>query len=118
MSHKNSLLEKKEKIPVLTETKNQNEALEKFSDNPNKIINTTFTPVKKKTINVMSIFTVFLIIFIFILLAIFSIFTIYNSLNTNIIAGVHIKGIDVSGLSPSDAKYQLDNYLKDKFQKK
>lgn len=114
MSHKNSLLEKKEKIPVLTETKNQNEALEKFSDNPNKIINTTFTPVKKKTINVMSIFTVFLIIFIFILLAIFSIFTIYNSLNTNIIAGVHIKGIDVSGLSPSDAKYQLDNYLKDK----
>ena len=32
--------------------------------------------------------------------------------NTNIISGVSIKDIDVSGLSPSDAKYQLDNYLK------
>ena len=41
----------------------------------------------------------------------FAIFTIYNALNSNIISGVSIKGVDVSNMSKSDAKYQLDNYL-------
>ena len=62
--------------------------------------------------DIMSIFTLLVIIFIVILLAIFSIFTLYNVFNTNIISGIAIKGMDVSGLSPSDAKYQLDSYLK------
>lgn len=62
----------------------------------------------------MSIFVLLLVIFILVLLLIFSIFTIYNALNPNIISGISIKGVNVSGLSPSDAKYQLDNYLADK----
>ena len=38
---------------------------------------------------------------------------IYHYTNTNIIAGVSIKGIDVSNKSMSDARYSLDNYIKE-----
>ena len=31
--------------------------------------------------------------------------------NQNIVSGVSIKGVDVSNMSKSDAKYKLDNYL-------
>ena len=31
--------------------------------------------------------------------------------NHNIVSGVHIKGLDVSNLSKSDAKYQVENYI-------
>lgn len=96
MSNKSQLLEKEDKSIV----KNTEDNL--------------FVPVTKKNTDVLSIFTLFVVIFIGILLAIFTIFTIYNAFNTNIISGVHIKGMDVSGLSASDAKYQLDNYLKTK----
>lgn len=106
MSNKNSLLEKKAKSQILTQVEE--------NENTSENLGTTFTPVKKKSVNVLSIFTLLIIVFILILLVVFSVFTIYNTLNTNIISGVHIKGMDVSGLSPSDAKYQLDNYLKDK----
>ncbi len=115
MSNKNSLLEKKENSENLMETKNQpNKNFEKIPENQSGNMGTTFVPVQKKPVNVLSIFTLLIILFILIVLLAFSIFTIYNALNTNIISGVFIKGIDVSGLSPSDAKYQLDNYLKDK----
>lgn len=40
-------------------------------------------------------------------------FTLYNIFNPNIISGVSIKGIDVSGLSKSDARYQLEQYISD-----
>lgn len=105
MSNKNSLLEK-EKTQILT----QPEKNENITEN----LGTTFIPIKKKSSNIMSIFVLLIFIFILVLLLIFSIFTIYNTLNPNIISGVFIKGLDVSGLSPSDAKYQLDNYLSDK----
>ena len=52
-----------------------------------------------------------IIIVLSILIICFLIFTAYNTLNSNIISGVHIKGLDVSNMSMSDAKYQLDNYL-------
>ena len=52
--------------------------------------------------------------FIGLFLLVFVIFTAYNIFNTNIISGVYIKGIDVSNMSTSDAKYNLDNYLKSK----
>lgn len=100
MSNKNNLLEKIEK--------NENENL-----NKNNELSNEFVPVKKKPTDVISIFTLLVALFITILLMAFSIFTIYNTFNTNIISGVSIKGIDVSGLSPSDAKYQIDNYIKD-----
>lgn len=70
----------------------------------------TKTENKKK----LSIFSLIFILIICILLLSFVIFTAYNVFNTNIISGVHIKGIDVSNMSTSDAKYQLDNYLKNK----
>ncbi len=112
MSNKNQLLEKEDKtIQIENENTNTNK-LEQNSKEENSI--SEFVPVKKKNMDVLSIFTLFVVIFIGILLVIFTIFTIYNVFNTNIISGIHIKGMDVSGLSASDAKYQLDNYLKTK----
>ncbi len=73
-----------------------------------------YVPVEKKKTKLSSIVTICVIAVISIFCLSFTIFTLYNVFNTNIISGVHIKEIDVSGLSPSDAKYQLDNYLKDK----
>lgn len=99
MSSKNSLLEKIEE--------NQDKSLTSINEAQNQ-----FVPVKKKSTDVISIFVLLVVLFITLLLVSFSIFTIYNAFNTNIISGVHIKGIDVSGLSPSDAKYQIDNYVK------
>ena len=61
--------------------------------------------------NTISFFGLILIFFITLILVAFAIFTIYNALNTNIISGVYIKNYNVSNLSKSDAKYQLDNYL-------
>lgn len=58
-----------------------------------------------------SIFSLLSIFIITLILVAFTIFTIYNALNTNIISGVYIKDFDVSNMSKSDAKYQLDNYL-------
>ena len=94
---------------------NKNNLLEKeVNENMQNTQNSTFHPIQKKSTGILSIFTLILILLISILLVIFAIFTIYNTFNTNIISGVHIKGIDVSGLSASDAKYRLDNDLKDK----
>lgn len=130
MSNKNQLLEKEDETIVKNpkdnliepdsqsaevQIENENtstDELEQNSKEENPI--SEFVPVTKKNTDVLSIFTLFVAIFIGILLAIFTIFTIYNVFNTNIISGVHIKGIDVSGLSASDAKYQLDNYLETK----
>ena len=98
MSNKNSLLEQKDTTKALVKTdENQDKSL-------------TFVPVKQKNTDVISIFTLLATIFITIVLVIFSIFTIFNIFNTNIISGISIKGINVSGLSPSDAKYQVDNF--------
>lgn len=111
MSNKNQLLEKEDKTIVKDTEENLIEKMpESVEEQKNSI--SEFVPVTKKNTDVLSIFTLFVVIFIGILLAIFTIFTIYNAFNTNIISGVHIKGMDVSGLSASDAKYQLDNYLK------
>jgi len=96
MSNKNSLLEKKQ----------ENEIIVKSNENINN-----FSPMNSNPTSKTSIFTLSLIFLIIFILLIFAIFTIYNMFNTNIIHGIFIKGIDVSGLSPSDAKYQLDNYL-------
>jgi len=67
-----------------------------------------FLPIKQ---NKISISLLLIIIFITLLIVCFAILTVYNFFNTNIISGVHIKGIDVSNMSRSDAKYQLDKYI-------
>ena len=62
--------------------------------------------------NVLSIFAWLVVLFLVIILVFFGAFAVYQLLNNNIIHGISVKGIDVSGLSAADAKYQLDNYLK------
>ena len=71
-----------------------------------------FVPVyKQKSKSVLSIFGMLTGILIIIVLLILIIFTGYNMFNQNIVSGVSIKGVDVSNISKSDAKYKLDNYL-------
>ena len=71
-----------------------------------------FVPVyKQKSKSVLSIFGMLTGILIIIVLLILIIFTGYNMFNQNIVSGVSIKGVDVSNVSKSDAKYKLDNYL-------
>ena len=79
---------------------------------------TKFKKVKKekteKTNKVLHILKIVLISIVTIILLAFVIFTIFNMFNTNIVSGIQIQGLDVSGLSKSDAKYQLDNYISQK----
>lgn len=95
-----------EKEDKIENTKEQELEVEKNTSN--------YEPMKKSPTDVLSLFTLLLVLFIVLILIGFTIFTIFNVFNTNIIHGIHIKGVDVSGLSPSDAKYQLDNYLNGK----
>ncbi len=102
MSNVNQLLDKKENKDENFSNQNENKSLINISSSTNN---------NKKPKSVLSILTMIIGIIISILLVIFCIFTVYNMFNTNIISGVSIKGYDVSNLSPSDAKYQLDNFL-------
>lgn len=43
----------------------------------------------------------------------FSIFAFYNNQNKNIISGISIKGIDVSGMAKEQAKESVQNYIND-----
>ena len=70
-----------------------------------------FVITNEKVNKKSSIFTTLIFIFISILVISFGIFTAYNFLNTNIVSGVSIKSIDVSNMSKSDARYQVDNYI-------
>lgn len=69
---------------------------------------------QKKERKITHVLKVILLSLIAILILGFGIFTIYNMFNTNIIYGVYIKDMDVSGMSKSDAKYQLENYFANK----
>ena len=79
---------------------------------------TKFKKVKKekteKTNKALHILKIVLISIVSIILLAFVIFTIFNMFNTNIVSGISIQGLDVSGMSKSDAKYQLDNYITNK----
>lgn len=96
----------------------EDKKLDKNIDDINQIIDSdvvqnNFEPVvpngakDKKSVAIL-----ILILFIVIIIFSFFAFTIYNIFNSNIINGVSVKGIDFSNTSPSDAKYQLENYLK------
>ena len=102
-------IEQKKDINECSYNENRKIANEKNNEEERKFNN--YTQVTKKKKSSLSIFTMLAIMFFVILLVGFGIFTVYNMYNSNIISGVHIKGIDVSNLSPSDAKYQLDNYF-------
>lgn len=65
----------------------------------------------KNRSDVLLIFGFFTFIFILILLITFCIFTILNTKNKNIIHGIYIKGINVSGLSKEQAYKTLSEYI-------
>lgn len=99
---------KKENINQIIE--NTSDTVE---DTENENTNNTFNIANEKSSS-KHIFKLILFSLIAILILCFGIFTIYNMFNTDIIHGVYIKDIDVSGMSKSDAKYQLDNYITEK----
>ena len=70
-----------------------------------------FAPVEKEKRSPLSILGILIFIIITILVIAFLIFTGYNALNQNIVSGVHIKDVDVSNMSKSDAKYKIENYI-------
>lgn len=68
-------------------------------------------PKNKSLSDVLIIFGFFILIFILIILISFCIFAFVNAKNENIITGVYIKGIDVSGLSKEQAHQKISNYI-------
>ena len=75
--------------------------------------NYTFKPSKARNSNysVGELFGLFIMIFFILVLLIFIIFTIYNMNNQNIVKGVSILGIDISGLSKEDATEKINNTI-------
>ena len=73
----------------------------------------TFKPSKARNSNysVGELFGLFIMIFFILVLLIFIIFTIYNMNNQNIIKGVGILGIDISGLSKEEATEKINNTI-------
>ena len=59
----------------------------------------------------LRIFGFSILLFIILLCIAFLIFTFINNKNENIISGIHIKGVDVSGLSTEKAKETIQNYI-------
>ena len=75
--------------------------------------NSTFRPskVRNSSYSVGELFGLFIIIFFILVLLIFIIFTIYNINNQNIVKGVSILGIDISGLSKEEATEKINNTI-------
>ncbi len=92
------------------EQEKQEETTSLIAEQPKDFVPTNNKENKKPK----SILIILVGIIIAILLVITLIFVVYNTVNQNIMSGVSVKGIDVSGLSVSDAQYQLDNYLSEK----
>ncbi len=90
----------------------ENELLEKEEPVQATSQDTFKVVTEQKSKNVLSTFAWLVVLFLVIILVFFGAFAIFQLLNNNIIHGISVKGIDVSGLSVADAKYQLDNYLK------
>ena len=90
---------------------------EKSTVKTEKNLNTKeFVPLPEQTLPSETekksyVFKTILIVFFALIFFIFLIFTIYNMFNLNIISGVYIKNIDISNLSQSDARYELEKYF-------
>ena len=97
-------------IKTIEKSRNDNEE-SNIELQPNTV-SSEFKPLENsKPKSIMTIFTILLMIVFSIILILVIGFTAYNFFNTKIVSGVYIKGIDVSNLSKSDAKYQLDNLV-------
>lgn len=93
---------------------------DKIIENTNEVDTTISKEIKEiqkmeKTIKPKNkLYTILLIILITIItifILAFLFFAFYTTFSPNIISGVNIKGVEVSGLSKSDARYQLDQYF-------
>ena len=75
--------------------------------------NSMFRPskVRNSSYSVGELFGLFIMIFFILVLLIFIIFTIYNINNQNIVKGVSILGIDISGLSKEEATEKINNTI-------
>ena len=114
-------LENSEEKTITNEKIEENNQIEDIDEVSSNNSDTKFEKVKKpkkekseKTNKALHILKIVLISIVTIILLAFVIFTIFNMFNTNIVSGIQIQGLDVSGLSKSDAKYQLDNYISQK----
>ena len=103
--------EKNEKIKneILSNTPKDEESNSKDEPKFKPLPDQNDKPKKEK--KGLKIFGILILILVCLIVVCFMIFTAYNLLNQNIANGVSIKGVDVSNLSRSDAKYQLDNYI-------
>lgn len=65
--------------------------------------------------NIFKIIGLIILTFSIIILIIFAAFSIYTYKNKNVIAkGIYINNVDISNLTPSDAKSKLENYYSEK----
>ena len=71
---------------------------------------TSITVYNPKT-GILKIFGFLSLIFIILLLIIYCIFSIINKQNNNIISGIYIQGINVSGLTKEEAKNKISDYI-------
>ena len=117
----NQIEENSEEKTITNEIIEESNQIEDIDEIPSNNSDTKFEKAKKpkkekseKTNKVLHILKIVLISIVTIILLAFVIFTIFNMFNTNIVSGIQIQGLDVSGLSKSDAKYQLDNYISQK----
>ena len=108
------------KISISNKNDNAVESIENSQNNNQdsnielqpETVNSEFKPLgNSKPKSIMTIFTLLVMIVFSIILVVIIGFTAYNFFNTKIVSGVYIKGIDVSNLSKSDAKYQIDNLV-------
>lgn len=126
MSVKEPTIEKEDNIvKELTNSKNNSSLDEKINikkkyneveqtlAKENTSNNSTFRPskVRNSSYSVGELFGLFIIIFFILVLLIFIIFTIYNINNQNIVKGVSILGIDISGLSKEEATEKINNTI-------
>lgn len=80
-------------------------------DKETAIITYNYKYKNKSLPDIFIILGYFILIFILILIISFSIFSLINAKNTNIISGVYIKGIDVSGLSKEEAYKKVSKHI-------
>lgn len=120
--------ETSENLKTTVETIEKNNSNNKTSKNtiPKEIVKeipkTEFRPVedysvaknKSKNSKTNKIFAFSLLAIIILLIILFLGFTYFNYKNTNIVSGISIKNVDVSGLSKKQAKEKIQNYINEK----
>ena len=120
--------ETSENLKTTVETIEKNNSNNKTSKNtiPREIVKeipkTEFRPVedysvaknKSKNSKTNKIFAFSLLAIIILLIILFLGFTYFNYKNTNIVSGISIKNVDISGLSKEQAKEKIQNYINEK----